>query len=88
MPEYKLKPLRLQAVKIEKILEVTPVNLPAWVDAALLDGRVIKLPDNTIVALTPQGKRVGTVSDMLVKSMIGDLSIVSKANFLAEYELA
>jgi hypothetical protein len=87
MSEYKPKPLRLNAVKVEKILAIPPVNLPAWVNSALLNGRVIKLPDNTIVALTPQGKRAGELGDMLVKNMIGDLSIVSSADFLAEYAL-
>jgi hypothetical protein len=86
MSEYKLKPLRLQAVKVERILANS--NVPDWVDAALLDGRVIKLPDNTIVALTPQGKRVGTVGDMLIKNMLGELSVSTIANFLAEYEIA
>jgi hypothetical protein len=85
MAEYKVKPIRLQAVKVERILANS--NLPDWADAALLDGRVIKLPDNTIVAITPQGKRIGTVSDMLIKNMLGELSISTIANFLAEYEV-
>lgn len=88
MSLYKPKPLRLNAIKVEKILQVPPVNLPAWLAAALLNGRVIKLPDNTVVVITPQGKRAGTMADMVVKSMIGDLTIVSIADFLAEYEAA
>jgi phage tail protein X len=87
MSLYKPKPARLNAVKIEKILVANPVNLPAWASEALLSGAVIKLPNASVVVTTLQGKRAGTANDMLVKSMIGDLFIVSKADFLAEYEL-
>jgi hypothetical protein len=87
MAQYKEKPLVLQAVKVSKIITDTiPTSLPAWVVTALSSGDVIKLPDSTIVAKTPQGKRSATTSDMLVKNMTGELSIVSMANFLATHD--
>lgn len=89
---YKEREVRLRAVPvtyvIERLLANTMETAEAWLYPHYSSGRFLLQLNGSLVVTTENGKRIAAPDDMLVQSMVGELSLLPTTIFNALYKPA